>query len=94
MKVQRARTGAGRGVVRACASSELAGGRIETVDVNHVAAQVVDVGEAIVRREGAEVRVRGFLPVGVGPVHGVVLRPDRGLSLPSVTRKLAALPPP
>ena len=48
---------------------------IKGVDVDQVAAEVVDVGEAIVGREGCEVRVSGFLAVGIGTVDGVVLAP-------------------
>ena len=43
-----------------------------------VAAQVVDVGKAIVGRERREVRVRALLAIRVGAVLGVVLGPDDG----------------
>ncbi len=80
MEVQRARTGAGSRMIRTCAF-QLGCLSAERVDVDHVAAKIVDVGEAIVGREGCEMRVRGLLPVGVGAVHGVVLAPHQRAEL-------------
>src|SRR5271170_4021880 len=55
------------------------GGRsIEMVDVDAIAAEIVDVREAVVGREGRKVGMRALLAISVGPVNRVVLGPDGG----------------
>ena len=66
---------------------EHGGSVIEAVDMNHVAAQVVDIGESVVGREGREVGVRTFLAVFVGAVDGVMLCPDSGAEFAVVDKK-------
>ena len=79
MEVQGARAVAGLGLIRA-RGSELAGGAVEFVDVDLVAAEIVDVGEAVVGRERGEVGVGHLLAVRdralAGGIAGVVLGPD------------------
>jgi len=76
MKAQRARSGAGRAMIGS-GGGQLRGRGIGFVDVDGVAAEIVDVSEAIVWREGREVRVRGGLAVRIGAVRGVALGPDK-----------------
>ena len=75
MEVEGARTGAGRALVGA-SGGHFGGCGVGLVDVDAVAAKIVDVGETIIGREGDEVGVGGVLAGCVGPVEGVVLSPD------------------
>ena len=74
VEVKRARAGA-RSRMIGPRSGELGVGRLETIDMDHVAAQVVDIGKSVVRREGSKVSVRAFLPVGARASEGVLLGP-------------------
>ena len=72
--MQRPRPGAGLGVKRS-RTRQLRRRRIQPVNVDHVAAEVVDISETVIGRKRAEVRMRGLLPILVGAMRRVVLRP-------------------
>src|SRR6185437_16746062 len=74
MKAEGARTPAGLAAVSS-GGSQSRRSRIRFVDMNAIPTQIVDIGVAIVRREGGKIRMRGFLPVLVRSVIGVVLGP-------------------
>src|SRR5665213_4542038 len=75
--MQRARTRSRLRLVRP-SRRQLGGGDAEAIDVNAVAAQIVDVNKAAVGRVGNEMRVRGLLAFLVGTLTSVVLGPNGG----------------
>ena len=72
--MQRPRTGARRAFIFA-RRAHLRGCKVRLVNMDAVAAQVIDVGEAVVGREGCKMRMRGSLPILVRSVIGVGLGP-------------------
>ena len=76
VKVQRARTGAGFGAIDS-GWRKHGSGRVQAVDVDAVAAQVVNVGKAVVRREGGKVGMGALLAIGVGAVSWCSARSTR-----------------
>src|SRR4051794_31921629 len=66
--------------------------RVQRVDMNAVATQIVDIGEAIVRRVRSKMRVRRFLAIAHRTMARVVLRPNRLAQLSLALQKACRAP--
>lgn len=71
MKMQRSRASAGMCPV-GTGPSQAGRGRIQAVDVNAIAAQILDTGKPVIRREGGKVGMGGFLAIRDWAVPNVV----------------------
>jgi hypothetical protein len=71
MKVQRSRASAGMCPVGTC-RSQASRGPIQAVNGNAIAAQIVDTGKPVIRREGGKVGMGGFLAIRDWAVPNVV----------------------